>query len=216
MPRLPGDVVLRLLASGRRDQPRGQRLREALERLGPIFVKFGQILSTRRDLLPLDIADELAKLQDRVPPFPGVQARRRVEEVLGGSVQELCKEFDEAPRASASIAQVHAARRHDGREVVVKVLRPGVEDLIRRDLDVLHLIAGLAEDYWSDGKRLRPREVVAEYEKTVLDELDLIREAANAAQLKRNFAGSDLLYVPEVYWDYCRLEIGRASCRERV
>ncbi|HEV2213570.1 MAG TPA: ubiquinone biosynthesis regulatory protein kinase UbiB, partial [Gammaproteobacteria bacterium] len=191
----------------RRSISRGERIRRALEDLGPIFVKFGQTLSTRRDLLPLDIADELAKLQDRVPPFPGVQARRRVEEVLGGSVQELFKEFDEAPLASASIAQVHAATLHDGREVVVKVLRPGVEDLIRRDLDVLHLIAGLAEDYWSDGKRLRPREVVAEYEKTVLDELDLIREAANAAQLKRNFEGSALLYVPEVHWPLTRREV---------
>ncbi|HEV2331597.1 MAG TPA: ubiquinone biosynthesis regulatory protein kinase UbiB [Gammaproteobacteria bacterium] len=191
----------------RKSISRGERIRRALEDLGPIFVKFGQTLSTRRDLLPLDIADELAKLQDRVPPFPGVQARRRVEEVLGGSVQELFKEFDEAPLASASIAQVHAATLHDGRAVVVKVLRPGVQDLIRRDLDVLHLIAGLAEDYWSDGRRLRPREVVAEYEKTVLDELDLIREAANAAQLKRNFEGSSLLYVPEVHWPLTRREV---------
>lgn len=191
----------------RKSISRGERIRRALEDLGPIFVKFGQTLSTRRDLLPLDIADELAKLQDRVPPFPGVQARRRVEEVLDGSVTELFKEFDETPLASASIAQVHAARLLDGREVVVKVLRPGVEDLIRRDLDVLHLIAGLAEDYWRDGKRLRPREVVAEYEKTVLDELDLIREAANAAQLKRNFEGSALLYVPEVHWPLTRREV---------
>ena len=191
----------------RRSISRGERIRRALEDLGPIFVKFGQTLSTRRDLLPLDIADELAKLQDRVPPFPGAQARARVEEVLGGSVKQLFKDFDETPLASASIAQVHAARLHDGREVVVKVLRPGVEDLIRRDLDVLHLIAGLAEDYWRDGKRLRPREVVAEYEKTVLDELDLIREAANAAQLKRNFEGSTLLYVPEVHWPLTRREV---------
>ena len=191
----------------RKSISRGERIRRALEDLGPIFVKFGQTLSTRRDLLPLDIADELAKLQDRVPPFPGVRARQRVEEALGGSVKELFKEFDETPLASASIAQVHAARLHDGREVVVKVLRPGVEDLIHRDLDVLHLIAGLAEDYWSDGKRLRPREVVAEYEKTVLDELDLIREAANAAQLKRNFEGSSLLYVPEVHWPLTRREV---------
>src|SRR5690348_9958249 len=207
MPRLPGDVVLRLLASGRRDQPRGQRLREALERLGPIFVKFGQVLSTRRDLLPLDIADELAKLQDRVPPFPGAEARARVETVLGQPVGTLFKEFDETPLASASIAQVHAATLPDGREVVVKVLRPGVEKRIRTDLDVLHLLAGLAEDYWSDGKRLRAREVVDEYEKTVLDELDLIREAANAAQLKRNFEGSTLLYVPEIHWDLTRRDV---------
>ncbi len=191
----------------RKSISRGERIRRALEDLGPIFVKFGQVLSTRRDLLPLDIADELAKLQDQVPPFPGAQARARVEEVFGQSIATLFKEFDETPLASASIAQVHAARLHDGREVVVKVLRPGVERLIRADLDVLHLIAGLAEDYWRDGRRLRPREVVTEYERTVLDELDLIREAANAAQLKRNFEGSTLLYVPEVYWPLTRREV---------
>ncbi|HEV7165482.1 MAG TPA: ubiquinone biosynthesis regulatory protein kinase UbiB [Gammaproteobacteria bacterium] len=186
---------------------RGERIRRTLEDLGPIFVKFGQVLSTRRDLLPLDIADELAKLQDQVPPFPGAQARMRIEAAFGRSIGELLQEFDETPLASASIAQVHAARLHDGREVVVKVLRPGVEGLIRTDLEVLHLIAGLAEDYWRDGRRLRPREVVAEYEKTVLDELDLMREAANAAQLKRNFEGSPLLYVPEVHWPLTRRDV---------
>ena len=191
----------------RKSISRGERIRRSLEDLGPIFVKFGQVLSTRRDLLPLDIADELAKLQDQVPPFPGAQARARVEEICGQPIAMLFKEFDETPLASASIAQVHAARLHDGREVVVKVLRPGVERLIRADLDVLHLIAGLAEDYWGDGRRLRPREVVAEYERTVLDELDLIREAANATQLKRNFEGSTLLYVPEVYWPLTRREV---------
>ena len=191
----------------RKSISRGERIRRTLEDLGPIFVKFGQVLSTRRDLLPLDIADELAKLQDRVPPFPGAEARARVEEACGQPIDRLFKEFDETPLASASIAQVHAARLHDGREVVVKVLRPGVERLIRSDLDVLYLIAGLAEDYWRDGRRLRPREVVAEYERTVLDELDLIREAANAAQLKRNFEGSTLLYVPEVYWPLTRREV---------
>jgi len=191
----------------RKSISRGERIRRALEDLGPIFVKFGQVLSTRRDLLPLDIADELAKLQDQVPPFPGALARARVEEVFGQPIGALFKTFDETPLASASIAQVHTARLHDGREAVVKVLRPGVERLIRSDLDVLHLIAGLAEDYWRDGRRLRPREVVAEYERTVLDELDLIREAANAAQLKRNFEGSTLLYVPEVYWPLTRREV---------
>ena len=191
----------------RRSISRGERIRRALEDLGPIFVKFGQVLSTRRDLLPLDIADELAKLQDRVPPFPGSLARERVEALFGEPIGTLFKEFEETPLASASIAQVHAARLHDGREMVVKVLRPGVERLIRTDLDVLHLIAGLAEDYWRDGRRLRPREVVTEYERTVLDELDLIREAANAAQLKRNFEGSTLLYVPEVYWPLTRREV---------
>ena len=186
---------------------RGERIRLSLEELGPVFVKFGQVLSTRRDLLPLDIADELAKLQDRVPPFPGKAARAMVEAALEHPVTELFAEFDEQPLASASIAQVHAAKLKDGREVVVKVLRPGVERDVRADLDVLYLIAGLAERYWSDGRRLRPLEVVGEYEKTVLDELDLVREAANAAQLKRNFEGSDLLYVPEVHWDLTRRDV---------
>ena len=186
---------------------RGARIRLSLEELGPVFVKFGQVLSTRRDLLPPDIADELAKLQDRVPPFPGAQARSMVEASLGKPVTELFSEFDERPLASASIAQVHAARLKDGREVVVKVLRPGVERRIRVDLDVLYTVAGLAETYWRDGRRLRPLEVVAEYEKTVIDELDLVREAANAAQLRRNFEGSDLLYVPEVFWDLTHRDV---------
>ena len=188
----------------RRDAPRGERVRLALEDLGPIFVKLGQMLSTRRDLLPPDIADELAKLQDRVPPFPGREAREVVERTLGKPVGELFQEFSEMPLASASIAQVHAARLKDGREVVVKVLRPGVQRIIRSDLDLLYLIAGLAERYWRDARRLRPREVVSEYEKTILDELDLMREAANAAQLRRNFEGSILLYVPEVHWPLTR------------
>ncbi len=188
----------------RRDAPRGERVRLALEDLGPIFVKLGQMLSTRRDLLPPDIADELAKLQDRVPPFPGREAREVVERTLGKPVGELFQEFSEVPLASASIAQVHAARLKDGREVVVKVLRPGVQRIIRSDLDLLYLIAGLAERYWRDARRLRPREVVSEYEKTILDELDLMREAANAAQLRRNFEGSILLYVPEVHWPLTR------------
>ena len=191
----------------RKSISRGERIRRALEDLGPIFVKFGQMLSTRRDLLPLDIADELAKLQDRVPPFPGAEARAIVETTFGKPVMELFEEFSEAPLASASIAQVHAARLKDGREVVVKVLRPGVERLIRTDIDLMYLIAGLAESYWRDGKRLRPVDVVQEYEKTVLDELDLIREAANAAQLRRNFAGSPLLYVPEVHWPMTRINV---------
>ena len=188
----------------RRDAPRGERVRLALEDLGPIFVKLGQMLSTRRDLLPPDIADELAKLQDRVPPFPGREAREVVERTLGKPVGELFQEFSERPLASASIAQVHAARLKDGHEVVVKVLRPGVQRIIRGDLDLLYLIAGLAERYWRDARRLRPREVVSEYEKTILDELDLMREAANAAQLRRNFEGSMLLYVPEVHWPLTR------------
>ncbi|MDE2345577.1 MAG: ubiquinone biosynthesis regulatory protein kinase UbiB [Gammaproteobacteria bacterium] len=191
----------------RRDAPRGERIRRALEDLGPIFVKFGQMLSTRRDLLPHDVADQLAKLQDQVPPFPGREARSIIEQVLGKPVAELFREFSETPLASASIAQVHAARLPDGREVVIKVLRPGVETVIRGDLELLQLLAALAERYWPDGRRLRPREIVAEYEKTILDELDLIREAANASQLRRNFQGSGLLYVPEVHWPLTRRSV---------
>ena len=186
---------------------RAERLRLALEELGPIFVKFGQAVSTRRDLLPTDVADELVKLQDRVPPFPGPVARAIVESRYGRPVSEAFAEFEETPLAAASIAQVHAARLPDGKEVVVKVLRPDMRESIERDLEVLYALADLAQTYWRDGRRLRPREIVAEYEKTVIDELDLMREAANASQLKRNFAGSDLLYVPEVYWDYCRLDV---------
>ncbi len=190
-----------------RNAPPAVRLRLALEELGPIFVKFGQAVSTRRDLLPTDVADELAKLQDRVPPFPGTIARAIVERAYGRPVSEAFSQFEETPLAAASIAQVHAARLPDGREVAVKVLRPEMRESIERDLEVLYALAELAQTYWREGRRLRPREIVAEYEKTVLDELDLMREAANASQLKRNFAGSDLLYVPEVYWDYCRLDV---------
>ncbi len=191
----------------RRRGTRGERLRRALEDLGPIFVKFGQVVSTRRDLLPPDIADELAKLQDRVPPFDGTLAKARIEASLGRPVAGLFASFDVAPLAAASIAQVHAATLPDGREVVVKVLRPGMREAIDLDLEVLHALAGLAEEYWPDSRRLRPREVVVEYEKTILNELDLMREAGNASQLKRNFAGSPLLHVPEVYWDLCRQDV---------
>jgi len=183
------------------------RMRRALEDLGPIFVKFGQILSTRRDLLPDDLAEELAKLQDRVPPFPGGEARALIEKAWGHSIEEVLDEFDESPLASASIAQVHSARLKDGREVVVKVLRPGIEKVIRRDVDLLYTIARLARRYWKDGRRLRPVEVVEEYERTIFDELDLLREAANASQLRRNFLNSEMLYIPEVYWDYCRQNV---------
>lgn len=186
---------------------RAERLRLALTELGPIFVKFGQAVSTRRDLLPADIAEELAKLQDQVPPFPGAIARVKIEQALGRPTAELFSEFDETPLAAASIAQVHPARLRDGKEVVVKVLRPGMRAVIERDIEVLYAIARLAKKYWTEAQRLRPIEVVAEYEKTVLDELDLMREAANAAQLRRNFSGSELLYVPQVYWDYCRTSV---------
>jgi ubiquinone biosynthesis protein len=191
----------------RRKASRGERIRLALEELGPVFVKFGQAVSTRRDLLPGDIADELARLQDRVPPFPGAAARRIVEQALGRPVQDVFAAFAETPLAAASIAQVHVARLPDGKEVVVKVLRPDMHEIIARDLAVLHTLAELAQRYWRESRRLRPIEVVDEYEKTIIDELDLMREAANAAQLKRNFTGSLLLYVPEVYWDYCRVNV---------
>jgi ubiquinone biosynthesis protein len=161
-------------------------------------------MSTRKDLLPEDIADELANLQDQVPPFPGTQARAIIERALGDSIENLFGEFDETPLASASIAQVHSARLKDGREVVVKVVRPGIEVVIRRDVGLLYLVAELAERYWREGRRLHPRQIVAEYEVTILDELDLMREGASASQLGRNFQDSDLLQVPEVFWEYTR------------
>ena len=190
-----------------RSVPLGERLRLALEALGPIFVKFGQAVSTRRDLLAPDIAEELSKLQDRVPPFSGATAREAIERSLGRPVSQIFAAFDETPLAAASIAQVHAARLDDGREVVVKVLRPGMRARIEKDLAVLYSLAGLAQTYWRAARRLRPVELVDEYEKTILDELDLMREAANATQLRRNFSGSELLYVPEVFWDYCRTDV---------
>ena len=189
------------------DLSRGARLRLALEELGPIFVKFGQALSTRRDLLPADIADELAKLQDNVPPFPGAIARAMIESSYGAPLDTRLREFQETPLAAASIAQVHAARLADGREVIVKVLRPGMKETIALDREVLYTIAGMAARWWIQSRRLKPLEIVREYERTVLDELDLMREAANASQLKRNFAGSRLLYVPEIYWDHCRVDV---------
>ncbi len=183
------------------------RVRLALEDLGPIFVKFGQILSTRRDLLPDDLAIELAKLQDRVPPFDGAQARALIEKAWGRSVDEVLDKFDPTPLASASIAQVHTGRLKDGTEIVVKVLRPGIERTIRQDLGLMYTIAHLAERYWKDGKRLRPVEVVREYEKTIFDELDLQREAANASQIRRSWLNSEMLYIPEVYWDWTRSNV---------
>jgi len=189
------------------DLSRGARLRLALEELGPIFVKFGQALSTRRDLLPSDIADELARLQDNVPPFPGAVARAMIESSYGTPLSAHLVDFEEVPLAAASIAQVHAARLADGREVIVKVLRPGMKAMIALDLEVLYTIAGMAERWWTQSRRLKPLQIVREYEKTIIDELDLLREAANASQLKRNFTGSPLLYVPEIYWDHCRHDV---------
>jgi ubiquinone biosynthesis protein len=183
--------------------PRGVRLRLALEELGPIFVKFGQVLSTRRDLMPPDIADELALLQDRVPPFPTDIAIAQVTRALGAHPDQLFASFERTPVASASIAQVHFATLKNGKEVAVKVLRPGMKKSIDEDVALMHDAAGLVEKLWADSRRLKPREVVAEFDKYLHDELDLMREAANASQLRRNFAGSHLLMVPEMFWDYC-------------
>ncbi len=203
--------LLRVIAPwGRRyvaDAPRGERLRLALSEMGPIFVKFGQIMSTRRDMIPPDIADELALLQDQVPPFPGQEAKAIVEQALEKPVEELFRAFDTTPLASASIAQVHAATLADGYEVVVKVVRPGIRKQLRRDIDLLYAIAGLAEKYWEGGQKVRPLEFVREFETFVFDELDMYREASNASLLRSNFAGSKDLYIPEIYWPYCREQV---------
>lgn len=192
---------------GKKKKPLAVRIRLALEDLGPIFVKFGQALSTRPDLLSPQLITELEKLQDKVPPFAGHIARDKVEQAMAAPVDQVFAHFDITPLASASIAQVHAARLDDGSEVVVKILRPNVEKQIKRDLALLNMMARLAERYWSEGRRLHAVDVVCEYEKTVTDELDLLREAANASQLRRNFLGSDLLYVPKIYWHYCHRDV---------
>ena len=184
-------------------EPRAVRLRRALEALGPIFVKFGQMLSTRRDLMPFDIAEELARLQDRVPPFPASEVRDKLEAIYGKSLEAVFTQFDAEPIASASMAQVHFAILRNGTEAAVKVLRPGIGEIIEHDLGLLEAAAILLEKLFTDGKRLHPREVVGEFRKTLIDELDLMREASNCSQLRRNFADSPLLIVPEVYWDYC-------------
>ncbi len=191
----------------RRNVPRARRLREALEELGPIFVKFGQVMSTRPDLLPEDIAIELVALQDKVPPFSGEEAVRIIESELGKPVDEIFKEFDRTPIASASVAQVHFAVMPNGDEVAVKVLRPGIEKVIERDVQLLYLMARLALRFSPQAKRLRPIEVIDQFRRTLHDELDLRREAANASQLKANFEGSDLLYVPQVNWDHTRRRV---------
>jgi ubiquinone biosynthesis protein len=196
--------LLRVTRLGRRfDAPRAVRLRQALEALGPIFVKFGQMLSTRRDLLPPDLADELAKLQDRVPPFPSEQAIARLETFYGKPLAQVFRSFETQPVASASVAQVHFAVLPTGEEVAVKVLRPGIEHVIANDIALMETAATLLERVWSEGRRLKAREVVAEFSKHLGDELDLMREASNCSQLRRNFRDSPLLAVPEVYWDYC-------------
>ena len=200
-------LVLRVIRLGTRPRaPRGQRLRQALESLGPIFVKFGQVLSTRRDLIPMDIANELALLQDRVPPFPSAQAAASIEAALGAPPHQLFAQFDVDPVASASIAQVHFAVLHDGREVAVKVLRPGMLDVIDKDMALMRMVASIIERIGPDGRRLKPREVVGEFDKYLHDELDLVREASNCSQLRRNFGPEtgrgDVLIVPEVIWEY--------------
>lgn len=193
--------------SRRSNGNRAERLRFTLEELGPIFVKFGQMLSTRRDLLPTDIADELAKLQDRVPPFPGKQAIAIIERAFAQPLHALYSQFDETPVASASVAQVHFAVLTNGQEVAVKILRPGLEPIIEHDIQLMEAGAWLVEKLFSDGPRLRPREVVTEFARYLRDELDLMREAANCSQLRRNFSGSPLLAVPEVYWEECATEV---------
>ena len=195
----------RLMPRG--EYSRGERLRLTLEELGPVFIKFGQLLSTRRDLLPPDIADELAKLQDEVPPFDNAEATAIIERALGQPVDELFAEFDATPMASASVAQVHPATLKTGEEVVVKVVRPDIEPVIRQDIALLYTLARFIARYFPDGRRLRPVEVVSDYEITILDELDMQREAANASQLRRNFTDSPLVYIPEIYWDYTRRNV---------
>jgi ubiquinone biosynthesis protein len=183
------------------------RIREALQELGPIYVKFGQSVSTRQDVLPEDVGEELVKLQDQMPPFSGDEACAQILRIYGQPAEEVFAEFEPEALAAASIAQVHVARLHTGEEVVVKLLRPDVRKQIERDLEVMYALARLVKRYWKEAHRLRPVEVVQEYEKTILNELDLMREAANASQLRRNFLGSDQLYVPEVYFDYCRTDV---------
>ena len=205
-------VTARIVSVGRNlNAPRGQRLREALEHLGPIFVKFGQVLSTRRDLMPLDIADELARLQDRVPPFGSDVAVAIIEKAFGKPVSQIFSSFDREPIASASIAQVHFAKlvNKQGREidVAVKVLRPGMLVAIEKDLSLMRTMAGWVDGLSADGKRLKPKEVVAEFDKYLHDELDLVREASSAAQLRRNMAGLDLVLIPEMYWDFCTSDV---------
>lgn len=201
-------LLTRVVSVGRNlKAPRGERLREALESLGPIFVKFGQVMSTRRDLLPPDIADELARLQDRVPPFGSRVAVAIIEKAFGRTIDRIFSTFDQTPVASASIAQVHFATLPDGREVAVKVLRPSMKIAIEKDLALMKMMAGWVENSSSDGKRLKPREVVAEFDKYLHDELDLLREASNAAQLRRNMQGLNLVMIPEMYWDYCMPDV---------
>ena len=185
----------------------GERIRKALEELGPIFVKFGQVVSTRRDLLPEEIANELAKLQDQVTPFSKSQALEILDTAYDKSIDQIFKKIDDEPLAAASIAQVHSAKLSDGKDVIIKILRPNIQTQIVKDISVLYIIARSLENFWSESEQVKPTEIVKEYEKTIINELDLKREAANAARLKKNFSKSEMLYVPEIYWDYCRTNI---------
>lgn len=203
--RMPAWLLLTRRRS--RGASRGRRLREALQELGPIFVKFGQNISTRPDLLPDDIASELARLQDEVPPFPAATAHRLLSGFYGRPVEEIFSEFEAEALAAASIAQVHAARLPSGEEVVVKLLRPGIEERIQRDVRLLYGLARIATAWWPATHRLHLVEVVEEYERTLGFEMDLSREGANASRLKRSFADSEIIHVPEVYWDYCRPQV---------
>ena len=185
----------------------GERIRRALEELGPIFVKFGQVISTRRDLLPEEIADELAKLQDQVTPFSKSQALEILNTAYDKSIDQIFKKIDDEPLAAASIAQVHSAKLSDGKNVIIKILRPDIQVQIEKDISALYIIARSLESFWSESEQVKPTEIVKEYEKTIINELNLKREAANAARLKKNFSKSEMLYVPEIYWDYCRTNI---------
>jgi len=185
----------------------GRRLRLAFEELGPIFVKFGQVISTRRDLISPDIADELSKLQDQVKPIPSKKIIDQLTKIYGLPLKKVFLKFDSNPLAAASVAQVHGAVLKDGTEVIVKILRPDIQKFIKQDIEMLYFLANLANKYWPRSKNLKPLEIITEYEKTVMNELNLMREGANTAQLKRNFEGSNLLYVPNIFWDYCRKEV---------
>ena len=190
-----------------KDSSLGERIRKALEELGPIFVKFGQVVSTRRDLLPEEIANELAKLQDQVTPFSKSQALEILNMTYDKSIDQIFKKIDDEPLAAASIAQVHSAKLSDGKDVIIKILRPNIQAQIEKDISALYIIARSLENFWSESEQVKPTEIVQEYEKTIINELNLKREAANAARLKKNFAKSEMLYVPEIYWDYCRTNI---------
>ncbi len=190
-----------------KDSSLGERIRKALEELGPIFVKFGQVVSTRRDLLPEEIANELAKLQDQVTPFSKSQAQEILNTAYDKSIDQIFKKIDDEPLAAASIAQVHSAKLPDGKDVIIKILRPNIQVQIEKDISALYIIARSLENFWSESEQVKPTEIVKEYEKTIINELNLKREAANAARLKKNFSKSEMLYVPEIYWDYCRANI---------